>query len=273
MGEGSMGETMVGESMRSSAFVEDLRERSSASDPRIERSEPLQPMSDPGYPAWTRLGDWLAGWRDGRRGMPDVTANGNDFRCAKIDSLNGHFDKASSQLSVAFEESTAEDRANLTRLRHQVGDLSKQLATHERKLAELIARGPSTQVRIGEEKLGIEFSMIRREREFKNELNRRQQLVTGTRTSLASAAAEAEVLDQRIRSREGCFESQRKALLTTHNRRLAAYLAGVSRTHPNPSAIAMYQRKPRADLHLVDLREGGPADEDRNQFKLFGVSS
>lgn len=217
----------------------------------------------------TKCADVTVGWLDGRRGIPDVSAPA-PYRSPKLERLRAEQSEALRQLEEAAEASTMEQRKEIIEMRHQARDLASQLTTLEARLARHLAEGPDTTGRLGEEDLTAEFIELRRRREFESRTVRFESRISSMRSQQTLFESRADVLNRTIASAYESLRVQQERQLAHYQRRQGAYLAGVSRTHPDPPAIARHFAND-VSMGSIDLTESGTPD--RRQPTLWGQAS
>lgn len=214
--------------------------------------------------------DRWAGWRDGRRGLPQVRGSTDGPRIEPSGHLLSTWAAASQRIDTRFREllaQTADDRVELAGSRPRRAVLRLRVEEHERRLAVLREQGPDPDRRMGEAALPDSQVQRRRRAEFARQLRRLRKQVTEARNELADLESRQLHLAARIEVSLDAAQGDARVLTVNGDRRVASYLKGACRTHPDPSAIVAASaalRRPDPDWmsvtnahDLMNLLNGG----------------
>lgn len=191
-----------------------------------------------GRRAWR---EHLAGWRDGRRGMPVLGSDGDGVELVQTAHMLSVWSQADERLGTEYARLLERTRADRTEYRQhepRIAHLKTSLAEFQERLRVAEAAGPESGRRMGEHLLPDDQVQRRRRREFERRLRYLRKEIAERRNELTALEARRLQLEEQMEAalREARASGQR-ALGTAH-RRIATYLKGACRTHPDAAALA-----------------------------------
>ena len=199
------------------------------------------------------LRDSWAGWVDGRVGLPVVTADGAHLTLVPT----GHMLSAWA-LSVqgiddryrALVAETAEDRVEYATAEPRRKALRYRLLEVAEELSRLEATDPATDRRLGEDHLPESHVVRRRATELERRRRRLRREISEARDELVVLETRQLHVEARIQVALSAALGDAKVIGAQADRRVANYLKGACRTHPDPQAVATAS---------ADLRRPEPA--------------
>lgn len=206
------------------------------------RQEDGGPVASPSR-RWRRtslIRDHLAGRRDGRRGLPLVRRSSDAASVEPPGHLLVIWSDAEHRIDLRFRElltQTSADRVEHAAAGPRLETLQARIAEFQQRLAALMAAGPATGRRMGEAELPESLVLRRRANEFERKARYLRKEITESRNGLVALEVRQLELAERIDVALDAAQSDGRALATTAERRVAAYLKGAGRTHPDPSAL------------------------------------
>lgn len=201
-----------------------------------DRSATQHPPGTDGQSLRTRLKAWehyIAGWRDGRRGLP-VPEQG---RFTRLQQLQHQLDQACEQYRLDFSSATEHDLLMLAALGPEIERAAARYSEAEEALARFRALPRDTSPRFGEERMPNELVVTRRERERLREFDRLEELRRRHRNYLYQLRTEQAFRESRVQQSFAAASAKVRVAHGRHSTWLRAYIRGAERTHYNPPAL------------------------------------
>lgn len=184
--------------------------------------------------------DRVAGWFDGRRGLPLVVMH--DRRPEVVPS--GHLRAIEALASAHLDDrlgklmtQTADDRVEHASARPRREYLTARIADHTGQLDVLLAAGPDRDRRMGERRLAEAHVVRRRAAEHDRRIRELRSQITEAGSELAALETRQLQLAAQVGDALATAQSDAKAVLSAADRRAANYLKGACRTHPDPASL------------------------------------
>jgi hypothetical protein len=201
--------------------------------------------------------DRLAGVMDGLRGLPDVQTPRATARLARIERWAGMQDArmASHYGPLESEMQGLRGRLDVTRSLQ-----ARRLDEMRSTLAELRAAGPEVGPCLGESALPDRLVTTRRRREFERAVQTLRTAIATAEDDLAFTEQFAAACVTALEALQEQWNADSERVTALAGRRRAKYLAGVTWSHPDRSAVvAAFSQPAGADdyeqLHLVTTEE------------------
>lgn len=207
-------------------------------------ASPRQDVAPAAPPARRRrvspIRDHWAGRRDGRRGLPLVRPNADGAVVEPPGHLLSIWTHAEHRIDLRFRElvtQTSQDRVEHAAAAPRRQLLQLRISEYEKRLAAHLAAGPETARRMGEADLPDSLITRRRANEFERRSRYLRKVITESRQELTALEVRQLELAERLDVALDAAQSDGRGLVTQAERRVAAYLKGAGRTHPDPSAL------------------------------------
>lgn len=195
----------------------------------------------PTVPRGRRIGDWVAGWLDGRRGLPQTcvgdASEGAPQATPRLRRIQHDFDERAALLQRSYARASHESKAKAEQLSHLVATEEWGLERAVVALVEAENARPTVTRRSGE--MGIDDSVVLARRSAEQlrlvrscalEVRRCRQRAGAVRAMLAEC-------EQMIRDLEQDLALAARELSAIYRARIDAYLAGARRSHPEPHEL------------------------------------
>lgn len=206
------------------------------------------------------LRDYRAGWLDGRRGLPIITSAPAPERPEIVPSghLLGTWALAGQRMDQrwrALVAQTADDRVEHASTDPRRQALTNRLADDRARLAQLQETGPAAIRRMGESALPESQVTRRRERELERRLRQQRREIRASLDELAGLETRQLALAARLEVALTAAQGDAAVIGADADRRVASYLKGACRTHPDPqSVVAATAVLRRADPDWMGLQ-------------------
>ncbi len=188
------------------------------------------PYLGPQYRSRERFGDYIAGWSDGRRMLPNIPAE-KPIQSPKLNQIAADHGRRIETLRVAFADDYQPLIADLMDIDRQLGEAQRLINEQIAALNECEAIGVVPGRGHGEDQFTDEFIATRRQREFTARMVHHRGALTAAYNRQVELLAKRDSAQTRLDALDDQKNAQLRRLDALHARRRATYLRGVTRTH------------------------------------------
>jgi hypothetical protein len=189
-----------------------------------------------------RLGDFLAGWREGRRGLPVlVRADSGKVTMVPTGQLLSTWAGADARVHDVYRKliaRTGDARVELASIEPSRELLNGRIDDLGAQLRHALAAGPGTDRRMGEDNLPESLVVRRRAQEHDRRIGYLRRTISEARNSLQALDSREKQLHESVRVALDAARAQARLILADADCRVAGYLKGACRTHPDPQGLA-----------------------------------
>jgi hypothetical protein len=187
------------------------------------------------------LRDRFSGVLDGRRGLPAVAVPHAGLpTVVPTGHLLAIWSLAAQQLDDrhrAMMAQTADDRVELASAPPRREYLEQRIRDYSARLDQNLAAGPARERRMGEQDLTAEHVARRRRNEQERRIRHLRKEITQARTDLVALETRQLQLAARIETALAVAQGDAQAIGSRADRRVASYLKGACRTHPDAHLV------------------------------------
>lgn len=199
------------------------------------------------------LRDFWSGWVDGRRGLPVVTVEGGRLLLVPTGHMLAAWALAGQRTDDRYRalvSQTADDRVEYAAAEPRRKALGVRTGEYSDRLEQLIETGPVRERRIGEKRLPESHVTRRRAGELERRKRDLRKVITEARNELVALETRRLHVEARIQVALSAARGDANVIGAQADRRIAGYLKGACRTHPDPQTVAAAS---------ADLRRPEPA--------------
>ena len=187
------------------------------------------------------LRDFWSGWVDGRRGLPVVNAASGQLALVPTGHMLAAWALAGQQIDDSYSaliSLTADDRVEYASAEPRRNALLVRVEEYSDRLAQLVETGPARERRMGEKNLPESHVTRRRAGELERRKRYLRKEITEARNELVALETRQLHVEARIQVALSAALGDAKVIGTQADRRVASYLTGACRTHPDPQTVA-----------------------------------
>jgi hypothetical protein len=197
--------------------------------------------------------DFWSGWVDGRRGLPVVTANTRGPVLIPTGHMLAAWALSGQRMDDRYRalvSQTADDRVEYASAEPRRNALTVRIEEYSDRLVQLVEAGPTRERRLGEQNLPDSHVTRRRAGELERRKRHLRKEITEARNELVALETRQLHVEARIQVALSAALGDANVIGAQADRRVASYLKGACRTHPDPQTVAAAS---------ADLRRPEPA--------------
>lgn len=185
--------------------------------------------------------DFWSGWVDGRRGLPVVSTDAGRVSLVPTGHMLAAWALAGQGMDDRYRalvSQTADDRVEHASAEPRRNALGVRIEEYSDRLAQLVETGPARERRMGEKNLPESHVTRRRAVELERRTRHLRAEITEARGELVALETRQLHVEARIQVALSAALGDANVIGAQADRRVASYLKGACRTHPDPQAVA-----------------------------------